>query len=170
MEYDLLAAYFTISESSPSGLIWLRDNVDANNRINNAAGDIAGNLQDSKYWKVALKDRDYYVHRIVFLLHNGFITDGLVIDHVDRIRCNNKPDNLRQINHAENLRNNNHKPGKTGVKGVYYTASRNIVSAWSFNGKRGWSESFNVEELGLDEAIKRAKSVRNEEIAKLQQK
>jgi len=66
--------------------------------------------------------------------------------------------------------NNSSKPGKTGVKGVHFTASGNISSSWHVKGVRGWSESFNVNELGLDKAIDKAKAVRDAAIAKLTNK
>lgn len=165
MNIEILSKYFQISESSPSGLIWLIDNVDGNNRINAFAGDCAGNLSANGYWKICLKSTDYYVHRIVFLLHNGFIDDRL-IDHINRIRSDNNPCNLRLVENFENSLNNSFKPGKTGVKGVNFTASGNIISSWHVKGVRGWSESFNVEELGLAEAINRAKHIRDTAIAK----
>lgn len=161
MNVDLLKAFFEVSESSPSGLIWIQDNIDANGRINNESGEVAGNLQLSGYWKVALKDNDYYVHRIIYTLVNGLIDDGLVVDHINKIKSDNRLSNLRLLSHGENIRRGDYKPGKTGVRGVYYTNNGNIVSAWVIKGVRGWSESFDVSKLGLAEAIRRAEAVRN---------
>ena len=169
MDIQVLSKYFQVSESSPSGLIWIRDNVDANNRINAKAGDQAGNLSSNGYWKICLMSTDYYVHRVVFLLHNGYI-DSRSVDHINRIRTDNRPCNLRLAENYENSLNNSSKPGKTGVRGVHFTASGNISSSWFVKGVRGWSESFSVSELGLDEAIKKAKAVRDAAIAKLANK
>ena len=46
-----------------------------------------------------------YVHRLVYEAFKGEITEGLEIDHIDRNKRNNNPDNLRLVNRFENMRN-----------------------------------------------------------------
>lgn len=41
-------------------------------------------------------------HRIVFLAFNGYIDDGMHIDHINRVRHDNRLENLRQITPEEN--------------------------------------------------------------------
>jgi hypothetical protein len=94
----------------------------------------------------------------------------LVIDHINMVKSDNRICNLREVAHCDNLRNSDQKPGKTGVRGVYFTPDGNICSAWSIKGVRGWSKSFNVADLGFDEAVNRAKAVRDEAIANWLQK
>lgn len=41
-------------------------------------------------------------HRVVYETHVGKIKNGLVIDHIDGDKHNNRVDNLRQVTHSEN--------------------------------------------------------------------
>ncbi len=49
------------------------------------------------------------VHRLVYEAFKGEIPEGLEIDHFNRNKHNNNPDNLRLVTHAENMRNRNMK-------------------------------------------------------------
>lgn len=46
-----------------------------------------------------------YVHRMVYEAFKGEIPEGLEIDHIDRNKHNNNPDNLRVVTRAENQKN-----------------------------------------------------------------
>ncbi len=57
------------------------------------------------------------LHRIVFILTHGYVPK--YIDHVDRDKTNNHPDNLREVTNTENCRNTElRKHSTTGAKGV----------------------------------------------------
>lgn len=60
----------------------------------------------SGYMSVTLskegKSKNVTVHKIVFEAFKGRRYEGLVIDHIDNDRFNNKPSNLRQIRTREN--------------------------------------------------------------------
>ncbi|MDA7436471.1 HNH endonuclease [Synechococcus sp. AH-601-B19] len=45
------------------------------------------------------------IHRIIWTIINGDIEEGMVIDHIDRDKCNNKIENLRCVTQSENNRN-----------------------------------------------------------------
>lgn len=45
------------------------------------------------------------VHKLVYETFKGEITEGLEIDHIDRNKHNNNPDNLRLVTKEENLSN-----------------------------------------------------------------
>ena len=170
MNLNLFSEFFEISESSPSGLIWIKDYFANSGARFGFKGRIAGRQYDKGYWRIGFKSQRYEVHRIVYLLANKSIDENLEVDHIDGDPSNNRVINLRLVSKIENLSNRRQK-SMTGVTGVYINKRRNsICSHWQDSGVTKCSKSFNVEELGLDEAIKRAKSVRNEEIAKLQQK
>jgi hypothetical protein len=53
-----------------------------------------------------------YVHRLVYEAFKGEIPEGLEIDHIDRNKHNNSPDNLRLVTRSENLRNTDRKGTK----------------------------------------------------------
>ena len=46
-----------------------------------------------------------YVHRLVYEAFKGEIPDGMEIDHIDRNRRNNNPENLRLATRVENMHN-----------------------------------------------------------------
>ena len=45
------------------------------------------------------------VHRMVYEAFKGEIPEGLEIDHIDRNKRNNSPDNLRVVTRSENIGN-----------------------------------------------------------------
>lgn len=48
-----------------------------------------------------------YVHRLVYEAFKGEIPEGMQIDHIDRNKRNNNPDNLRVVTRSENCNNRN---------------------------------------------------------------
>jgi hypothetical protein len=59
------------------------------------------------------------VHRIVFLMHNGYLPKE--VDHINGIPSDNRIENLRASSHSENLRNMKTPTSNTsGKKGVYF--------------------------------------------------
>jgi hypothetical protein len=73
----------------------------------------------------------YYVHRVIWALHNGTIPDEKQIDHINRNKSDNTIENLRVVNVRENGLNREFKKSNTGIKGVskdrdYYKVSFTI--------------------------------------------
>lgn len=112
--------YLEVSADSPSGLIWKK-------AIGNKhPGDVAmGALSKNGYYHGSFNKRHYYAHRVVYFLTHGVWAQE--IDHKDRDRGNNKPDNLRSATRSENSRN------RGGVTGVSFKANR-WVARISLNG------------------------------------
>jgi hypothetical protein len=50
-----------------------------------------------------------YVHKLVYETFKGEIPEGMEIDHIDRNKRNNNPDNLRAVTHKENMGNRSTK-------------------------------------------------------------
>lgn len=72
---------------------------------------------------VALKGTNWYVHRIVWELHNGAIPFNLEVGHVDRDVLNNRIENLRLVTCAENQRNRSiQRNNKSGIAGVTWVS------------------------------------------------
>jgi hypothetical protein len=83
------------------------------------AGKIAGNPNASGYLKVSVNKEFYYVHRIVWEMHNGPIPVGMVIDHANRNKSDNRIFNLRIATHDQNAANSKARRHNTsGLKGV----------------------------------------------------
>jgi hypothetical protein len=102
----------------PGSRSWLTHRTDK--RGGPRKGDHAGSLDRRGYWIVSLSQQRYKAHRIVFALHNG-IDPGLAeVDHVDRVRTNNDPMNLRLLSGDANKGNRSYQSNNTTeAPGVY---------------------------------------------------
>lgn len=168
MDLNTFFDYLKISADSPSGLIWIKDSIDKNNRVNAKSGDIVGSApNDYSYYRFSLCDNRLYNHRVIWMMHNNSnIPKDLVIDHIDRNHQNNDISNLRLVTKSLNILNNSHKTGKTGIRGVYIMKDRYVISSWILGGVRGHSTTFGIEKYGLELALQLAKSARDEAINK----
>lgn len=78
----------------------------------------------SGYMRVSIDGTHRYVHRIIFLLCYGYLPE--LIDHKDRNKLNNRPDNLRDADVTLNNRNVGlSKNNNSGIKGVSFNIKRN---------------------------------------------
>ena len=84
------------------------------------AGKRAGSFQPNGRRTVFVLGNNHSEHRIVWVLLNGPIPDGLEPDHEDRCPGNNTISNLRLATHAENTRNRGKRTTDTSsrYKGV----------------------------------------------------
>ena len=63
-------------------------------------------LNNCGYEFICYKTRNIvYVHRLVYEVFKGEVPEGMEIDHIDRNKHNNNPDNLRVVTRAENCKN-----------------------------------------------------------------
>lgn len=85
-------------------------------------GEQAGSFDISMcYFRTKINGKSYLNHRIIFLLHNGFLPK--FVDHKDRDSTNNFPHNLREASHSQNSANRRAKStGSSKYLGVYYLA------------------------------------------------
>ena len=62
----------------------------------------------------------FFAHRVVYALHHGRWPVGL-IDHRNKVRSDNRPDNLRDVGFPENARNHgDYRTNTSGVSGVSF--------------------------------------------------
>ena len=95
-------------------LIW---KVSNSNRAK--IGHVAGTSYSNAYNQVSVDNAPYYTHRIIWLWHHGYLPE-YDIDHINKDKCDNRIENLRETTRLCNLRNaKDHKNNKSGVKGVY---------------------------------------------------
>jgi hypothetical protein len=106
-------------------------------RAHNArAGDVVGTEDGKGYLHVSINRMFVRVHRIVFAMHYGL--EPVAIDHVNRNKQDNRPENLRPATQSENAGNTwGFAHNTSGIKGV----SRNTRSGmWhaqiKINGKQ----------------------------------
>lgn len=74
------------------------------------AGTDAGAAYGDGYVKVGIYGRSYPVHRLIWLIVTGEWPVH-VIDHINRVRGDNRWENLRDVTAQENARN--HRPRRT---------------------------------------------------------
>lgn len=66
-------------------------------------GDRVGTDHGNGYRRVAVNGKDYFVHRLIFLYHRGYLPEFL--DHIDDNRSNNDINNLREATMSQNNMN-----------------------------------------------------------------
>ena len=89
------------------------------------SGDKAGWIDKTTgYSRLAIKGKYEYVHRLIFLMHYGFMPK--MIDHIDGNKLNNVPSNLREASKAQNIYNAKMlHTNTTGCKNVYFEKRTN---------------------------------------------
>jgi hypothetical protein len=82
---------------------------------------IAGTVNGRGYRHIRRLGEFYLVHRLVWIYFNGEIDNSLDIDHINRIKLDNRIENLRLVTSSVN-RHNTEAPSNnvSGVKGVYW--------------------------------------------------
>lgn len=59
----------------------------------------------------------YYIHRLIWIFHNGAIPDGLQVDHINADCTDNRIENLRLATASQNS-SNRPRASKSGYRGV----------------------------------------------------
>jgi hypothetical protein len=115
------------------GSLYWKKNPSKNYRLDGTQ--VGNSSQVSKYIQVSINKKKYYVHRIIFMMFNGFMP--AYIDHIDGNRKNNKIENLRNATLSENQYNKiKPKHNTSGVKGVYFhKRSQKWMARCGFNKK-----------------------------------
>ena len=116
---------------------WLYWKVKINsNKIN--IGDLAGTASIDGYITVMIDGVRRQAHLIIWEMHNSSVPNGYTVDHIDRVRYNNKIENLRLATITENRYNTDKSIRNTsGFKGVYFYKNRNkYVAQITFNKKQ----------------------------------
>ena len=105
------------------------------------------------YCRVDYKETMYFYHVIMWILHNGNIPKGCIIDHVDGNKLNNHISNLRAITQRQNSQNKEvHRNGK--LYGCGFDARRNLWRARAKVGDKHVWIGYYKTELEAHEAYK----------------
>lgn len=84
---------------------------------NSLKGDDAGICVDRNgYHLIRVKGKAYLLHRVIWMINFGDIPEGLMIDHIDGDKGNNKISNLRTATRAQNIWNSVGKKRKESKK------------------------------------------------------
>lgn len=115
--------------------------------VNKSAGSI--NKRDG-YCRISIRSKLYKRSRLVWLWHHGYIPEEQ-IDHINKIRHDDRIENLRLISQTCNSRNSSlSKRNKSGVKGIHFDKSRKRWVAYIvISGKNKYLGRFN----NFDEAV-----------------
>lgn len=107
------------------------------------------------YLQVWHDGRMINLHRVIYELANGPIPDGLEIDHLDRDKTNNHPNNFKAVTHSQNNRNAT-KPRRREdsldlPRGVYRNGKGFLAQIRKADGKSVWGQTRRtVEEAVID--------------------
>jgi len=91
-------------------------------------GSEVGTVDKGGYLKTLIKRKPYRLHRIIFMMHHGYLPKFL--DHIDGDPSNNRIENLRPATSSQNnLNRGKHKRNTSGYKGVTWVATNGKYSA-----------------------------------------
>ena len=111
-------------------------------------GEIVGGLLKG-YLQIAINKHPYMAHRLAWLYMTGEMPK--IIDHINRIRNDNRWCNLRNVSRTENNRNTGiSKRNTSGIKGVTWNSINN-------NWRVRCMFNLKVTELGSFNCIEKAK-------------
>ena len=89
---------------------------------NAKVGDVVGCPIGRGYMQVRINYKHYFLHRLIFLYHHGYLTKGMQMDHIDGNSENNRIENLREVTNGQNAQNSKiHSTNTSGVKGVHFS-------------------------------------------------
>lgn len=66
-------------------------------------GTVAGSIDTYGYRQVSVFGRKHLAHKLVWIWHGKELVEGLEFDHINRVRADNRIENLRLITHLENI-------------------------------------------------------------------
>ena len=69
------------------------------------AGDVAGSGGTNGYWRIKIDGRIYKRSRLIWLIVSGADNYPLFLDHVNRVRDDDRVENLKLATHGENQSN-----------------------------------------------------------------
>lgn len=101
------------------------------------AGDVAGGQDRNRYVRLEIDQVKLAAHRVAWALHTGYWPpDGMQIDHINGIKTDNRPANLRLANNSENQCSAKSRPGRSGLRGVDWSIQMGRWRAKIMKGKR----------------------------------
>jgi len=90
------------------------------------SGKVAGGVDfTTGYYFVRVMKKKYMAQDVIWMMMNGSIPEGKMVDHINHHRADNRPENLRLIDKNENAKNMRmNSKNKSGVCGVSFSKKR----------------------------------------------
>lgn len=174
---------FYFDSNSPTGLSWKVDRMAGRWMTIYAAkkGEFAGNIhfdkkKNTKYATVPHAGTNWFAHRVIWIMKNGYLDAEKVIDHIDCNSLNNDIHNLRVVEQELNVKNSpKRKDNNTGESGVHFTIAKGrkvdsytyVTATWYPENNKRVSKHFSVTSMGLMPAFKDAVEYRRKMIEEL---
>lgn len=89
----------------------------------------ADNTYDCGYRSITLQGKHIKAHRVIWTMLNEDIKEGYVIDHINRIRYDNRIENIRLVTMKENMKNVGRRIDCKFVTGVFFVERDNVWRA-----------------------------------------
>lgn len=129
---DYIKKYFTYNKD---GTLTRTDRKNSN-----------GSIDKDGYLIIKIKGKQYKAHRIVYALFNNKLPIK-EIDHINRVRTDNRIENLREVDRKENVINTTKKINKdTGVFGVYLDKRKDLKKKYTIKHKNQVYRFYTLEE------------------------
>lgn len=101
---------------------------------------------------IRIKSKHYLSHRLIFLLHYGYLPK--IVEHIDRDRGNSRVENLRPATQSQNLFNTTKNIGnKCGYKGVIKINNRYRARLGRMH--LGYFDTPEVAAMAYDDAVEK---------------
>lgn len=149
-------------------LFWKVDNNNGGRGVK-AGDEVKGWHDTAGYRFIMVKNQTYKISRLVYQLVHGNLTPELVVDHINRNKCDDSIENLRAVSPTHNMRNcSKSSNNKTGVTGVSFGAYRYKLldgtekewkyysARWQDSSGREMSKKFGINRYGENEAFRLA--------------
>lgn len=95
--------------------------------------------------------KKFFVHRLVWVAFNGSIPEGLEVDHIDRVRHNNRLENLRLLTPIDNRS----KPGVLNHMAKINNEIVRAIRAETGLTQRQIAKKYNLDYRHINDIVKR---------------
>lgn len=97
---------------------------------------VIGRRAKDGYVAIVLDGRSFLAHRLAWLYVHGKLPDGLVIDHINGVKNDNRIENLRLVSAWQNSFNNRSRRRDGGLVGAYWVHDSRWEAVTQVDGRR----------------------------------
>lgn len=167
-----LKEYVYYDESAPSCLrhsCWNNSKIKKTARFkDDAAGSISRESATTAYYMMRVHGKTFLVHRLVWMIFNGDIDDGLVVNHINNNSLDNRISNLELVTQAVNARRTvKTKKEGAGVHTSVITGIKYSIANWIDEDGNRKSKAFSHNKYGEEQAFQLATDMRKSKMVEL---